>query len=60
MEDMLTLDQNTGLQKRLGFIGLGYMGSRIAKRLRNAGYPLIVFNRDPAITGQCVPIFRRG
>ncbi len=45
---MLTLDQNAGLQKRLGFIGLGYMGSRIAKRLLNAGYPLIVFNRDRA------------
>jgi 3-hydroxyisobutyrate dehydrogenase-like beta-hydroxyacid dehydrogenase len=50
MKDMLTLDQNTGHQKpgRLGFIGLGYMGSRIAKRLLNAGYPLIVFNRDRA------------
>jgi len=50
MEDMLTLDQNTGSQKpmQLGFIGLGYMGSRIAKRLLTAGYPLIVFNRDRA------------
>ena len=45
---MMTLDRNTGGQKamRLGFIGLGYMGSRIAKRLLNAGYPLVVFNRD--------------
>src|SRR5437879_12174716 len=32
--------------KKLGWIGLGNMGSRIAKRLRNAGYPLIVYNRD--------------
>ncbi len=31
---------------KLGFIGLGYMGSRIAKRLLGAGYPLIVFNRN--------------
>jgi 3-hydroxyisobutyrate dehydrogenase-like beta-hydroxyacid dehydrogenase len=31
---------------KLGFIGLGYMGSRIAKRLLKAGYPLVVFNRD--------------
>ena len=31
---------------RLGFIGLGYMGSRIARRLIAAGYPLIVYNRD--------------
>ena len=31
---------------KLGWIGLGNMGSRIAERLRNAGYPLIVYNRD--------------
>src|SRR5712692_150525 len=31
---------------KLGWIGLGNMGSRIAKRLRNAGYPLTVYNRD--------------
>ena len=31
---------------KLGWIGLGNMGSRIAKRLRIAGYPLIVYNRD--------------
>jgi 3-hydroxyisobutyrate dehydrogenase-like beta-hydroxyacid dehydrogenase len=30
----------------LGWIGLGQMGSRIAKRLRNEGYPLIVYDRD--------------
>ena len=30
---------------KLGFIGLGYMGSRIAKRLLGAGYLLVVFNR---------------
>ncbi len=47
---MVTLNQTTGIQrpKLLGFIGLGYMGSRIARRLLNAGYPLIVFNRDRA------------
>ena len=32
--------------KKLGWIGLGNMGSRIAKRLRNAGYPLMVYDRD--------------
>jgi 3-hydroxyisobutyrate dehydrogenase-like beta-hydroxyacid dehydrogenase len=49
---MMTSNQNMEAQKpkRLGFIGLGYMGSRIAKRLLNAGYPLFVFNRDPAKT----------
>ena len=31
---------------KLGFIGLGYMGSRIAKRLLERGYPLVVFNRN--------------
>jgi 3-hydroxyisobutyrate dehydrogenase-like beta-hydroxyacid dehydrogenase len=31
---------------KLGFIGLGYMGLRIAKRLVDAGYPLLVFNRN--------------
>jgi 3-hydroxyisobutyrate dehydrogenase-like beta-hydroxyacid dehydrogenase len=33
---------------KLGWIGLGAMGSRIAKRIRNAGYPLMVYNRDRA------------
>jgi 3-hydroxyisobutyrate dehydrogenase-like beta-hydroxyacid dehydrogenase len=33
---------------KLGFIGLGYMGSRIAKRLLGADYPLVVFNRNRA------------
>jgi len=31
---------------RLGFIGLGHLGSRIARRLLKAGFPLIVYNRD--------------
>ena len=31
---------------KLGFIGLGYMGSRIAKRLLETGYPLVSFNRN--------------
>jgi 3-hydroxyisobutyrate dehydrogenase-like beta-hydroxyacid dehydrogenase len=35
-------------RSKLGFIGLGYMGSRIAKRLLGAGYPLIIFNRNHA------------
>jgi 3-hydroxyisobutyrate dehydrogenase-like beta-hydroxyacid dehydrogenase len=33
------------MQPRLGFIGLGAMGSRIARRLLDAGYPLAVYNR---------------
>jgi 3-hydroxyisobutyrate dehydrogenase len=32
---------------RLGFIGLGTMGSRIARNLQHAGYPLTVYDIDP-------------
>ena len=37
-------------QVKLGFIGLGNMGSRIAKRLLDHGYQLSVYDRDPAKT----------
>ncbi len=33
---------------KLGFIGLGNMGSRIAQRLLDHGYQLEVYDRDPA------------
>jgi 3-hydroxyisobutyrate dehydrogenase-like beta-hydroxyacid dehydrogenase len=36
---------NGGSRPRLGFIGLGAMGSRMAGRLLAAGYDLTVFNR---------------
>jgi 3-hydroxyisobutyrate dehydrogenase-like beta-hydroxyacid dehydrogenase len=36
----------------LGFIGLGYLGSRIARRLAAAGFPLIVYDRDPSKTNE--------
>ena len=32
--------------QKLGWIGLGHMGSRIATRLRNVGSPLMVYDRD--------------
>ncbi len=35
-------------QTRIGFAGLGAMGSRMARRLAAAGYPLTVYNRSPA------------
>jgi 3-hydroxyisobutyrate dehydrogenase len=38
--------ENITVRNRLGFIGLGYMGSRIARRLIAAGFPMIVYNRD--------------
>lgn len=37
-------------EKRIGFIGLGTMGSRMAQRLLAAGYPLTVYNRTRAKT----------
>jgi 3-hydroxyisobutyrate dehydrogenase-like beta-hydroxyacid dehydrogenase len=37
-------------QTRLGFIGLGHLGSRIAARLVGARFPLTVYTRDPAKT----------
>jgi 3-hydroxyisobutyrate dehydrogenase len=38
----------TANQVKLGFIGLGNMGSRIAQRLLDHGYHLEVYDRDPA------------
>jgi 3-hydroxyisobutyrate dehydrogenase-like beta-hydroxyacid dehydrogenase len=35
-------------QVKLGFIGLGNMGSRVAQRLLDHGYQLEVYDRDPA------------
>ena len=32
---------------KLGLVGLGVMGSRMAKNLLKAGYPLVVYNRSP-------------
>src|ERR1022692_2247824 len=32
--------------RRLGFIGLGHLGSPMARRLLSAGFPLVVYNRD--------------
>jgi 3-hydroxyisobutyrate dehydrogenase-like beta-hydroxyacid dehydrogenase len=37
-------------QVKLGFIGLGNMGSRIAERLLDRGYQVAVYDRDPART----------
>src|SRR5712664_3018587 len=51
----------TADQVKVGFIGLGNMGSRIAQRLLDHGYPLSVYDRDPgkaeamAAQGAAVP-----
>lgn len=34
------------VHNRLGFIGLGYLGSRIARRLAAAGFPMVVYDLD--------------
>ena len=31
---------------KLGFIGMGHMGSHMAARLRGAGYPVTVYDRS--------------
>ncbi|HVO64769.1 MAG TPA: NAD(P)-dependent oxidoreductase [Terriglobales bacterium] len=47
------MKQLTAEQAKLGFIGLGNMGSRIALRLLDHGYRLAVYDRDPA-RGQAI------
>ena len=47
------MKQLTADQAKLGFIGLGNMGSRIAYRLLDHGYQLAVYDRDPA-KGQAI------
>jgi 3-hydroxyisobutyrate dehydrogenase-like beta-hydroxyacid dehydrogenase len=42
----MTIDTTVTSQSRLGFIGLGYLGSRIARRLDAAGFPMVVYDRD--------------
>jgi 3-hydroxyisobutyrate dehydrogenase-like beta-hydroxyacid dehydrogenase len=37
-------------QAKIGFIGLGNMGSRMAQRLHNRGYRLEVYDQDPTKT----------
>jgi len=50
--------QSAGQAKpTIGFAGLGSMGTRMATRLRDADYPLVVYNRTPAKTQ---PLAQRG
>ena len=44
----MSRNEKISLRSRLGFIGLGYLGSRIARRLVAAGFPMIVYDRDHA------------
>ena len=39
-------DEKITSGSRLGFIGLGHLGSPIARRLAAAGFPMVVYDRD--------------
>jgi 3-hydroxyisobutyrate dehydrogenase len=43
-------------QSRLGFIGLGYLGSRMARRLAAAGFPMLIHDRDREKTKELVAL----
>lgn len=45
------------MQKRIGFAGLGLMGSRMARQLLDKGWPLTVWNRTPE---RCAPLREAG
>lgn len=47
----------TDTKPKIGFLGLGYMGSRMAARLLDAGYPLAVYNRT---ADKAQPLVARG
>ena len=42
----MNMESNT-LKPSIGFIGMGHMGSAMAQRLLDAGYPLTVYDRTP-------------
>jgi 3-hydroxyisobutyrate dehydrogenase-like beta-hydroxyacid dehydrogenase len=42
----MTPSKTIAKDSRLGFIGLGHLGSPIARRLLSAGFPMVVYNRD--------------
>ena len=42
----MIIDKMVTSHSRLGFIGLGYLGSRVARRLAAAGFPMVVHDRD--------------
>ena len=45
--------------ERVGFVGLGTMGRRMATNLRAAGLPVTVWNRTPGRAGDLVDGRRR-
>ena len=47
---------NPAGRTRVGFVGLGTMGSAMAANLARAGFPLTVFNRTPGRAGALVEL----
>ena len=45
------------MPKRIGFAGLGLMGSRMARQFLDKGWPLMVWNRTPE---RCAPLVEAG
>jgi 3-hydroxyisobutyrate dehydrogenase len=45
------------MSKRIGFAGMGLMGSRMARNLLKKGFPTTVWNRTPE---RCEPLVREG
>ncbi|RJR34726.1 MAG: NAD(P)-dependent oxidoreductase [Deltaproteobacteria bacterium] len=45
------------MKQKIGFLGLGIMGSAMAANLHRAGYPLLVYNRTPE---KCEPLAAQG
>src|SRR5882672_7663436 len=45
-------DEKLTFRSRLGFIGLGHLGSPIARRLVEAGFPMIVYDLNDAKTAE--------
>jgi 3-hydroxyisobutyrate dehydrogenase-like beta-hydroxyacid dehydrogenase len=45
-EKHMIIEKRVTSHTRLGFIGLGYLGSRIARRLVAAGFPMVVHDRE--------------
>ncbi len=38
----------TALKSKLGFVGIGYMGRPIARRLLESGFKVTAYDRDPS------------
>ena len=52
----MIIENGVTSHSRLGFIGLGYLGSRIARRLVAAGFPMVVYDRDREKTKEFVAV----